>query len=961
MQMSTETELAFEFERFRLFPSRQLLMESGNVCPLGSRAIEILVCLLERPGQMVTKQELLERAWPDTFVHEANLRVNVSGLRKALGDGQGGRRFIVNLTGQGYCFVGPVRRLEATVPQLPPPSENRAKHNLPLQMSRSLGRESDVEAIALQLPMRRCVTVAGPGGIGKTTVALAVAERLLPVYDDGVWFVDLSAVADGQLILPSVAQVLGVSLHSRNALSSLVTYLRNKRLLLLLDNCEHVIDDAAKLAESILLETREVSVLATSRETLRVSREWVHWLAPLAMPPAATALTAAEALSFAAIRFFVDCAAISLEGFTLQDADVPVAVTICRGLDGLPLAIELAAARIDILGLPGLAKVLNEPFLLWSEGRRGALPRQQNLMRMLEWSYRLLSPVERAILRRLSVFRGEFSLEGALEIAGGDGIEPEDVYSGVLTLSAKSLITNDIYAGTPNPHHRMLHVTRTLLSHKLRETAESAIVQRRHAQFIRALLAKAETDWDELTRPAWLEIYARSIEDVRAAIDWTFSAEGDASLGVVLTAMALPLGFQLSLIEEFRGRVERALLHSQRIRPPQPLAEMRLNCALGMLTHNIKGPSGGRTAALERAIEAGRRLDQPAYQVEPLIGLATAHLGACDHLLAIEVSTQAIGMGQSAGLPMAVLAAERILAQAHHFNGDHAAAAQFAHRVIDHPVSRLPLAYNLTPVDRRVSMQIVLARIFWIQGKLDAADRVLTDTMEVARQDGPFSYCPTLAFSAIPIAIWNGDSARAAALIALLAEQAKRYTLGYWQQWADAFDIALRLRAGEPDCVPILSDSLQFETFATFSPQFLTPEAASRAAGGNSGWCYPEILRAQGEWLLAQRGTGGTAEAEALFREALEVARRQGALSWELRAAASLGRLWKADGKSRAAHDLIADVLGRCEQHRRSADLIEAAVLLDNAQRENPIVRTLQERPVRRRASHRAGASRRRL
>ena len=442
--MSPDIELAFEFEPYRLFPSKQLLLDGANVCPLGSRGIEILVCLLEQAGQMVSKQELLERVWPGALVHEANLRVNVSALRKALGDGQAGRRYIVNLTGQGYCFVAPVRRLEAVVPRLTRPAESRAKHNLPARISRLHGREPDIEAIALQLPMRRCVTVAGPGGIGKTTVAIAVSERLLPVYDDGVWFVDLSAIVDGQRILPTVAQILGLSLQAGAALSSLLAHLRDKRLLLVLDNCEHVIDAAAKLAEGILGETRHVSILATSRETLRATGEWVYRLAPLAIPPAGTGMTPAEALSFSAVRLFVDCAALSLEGFAIKSADLPLVVAICRGLDGLPLAIELVAARIDILGLQGLASVLEDPFLLLSEGRRGAFPRQQSLVRTLEWSYRLLTPVEQTILRRLSVFRGGFTLSGALAVAGGDGIEPEDVYSGVLTLSAKSLLASDV-------------------------------------------------------------------------------------------------------------------------------------------------------------------------------------------------------------------------------------------------------------------------------------------------------------------------------------------------------------------------------------------------------------------------------------------------------------------------------------------------------------------------------------
>jgi predicted ATPase/DNA-binding winged helix-turn-helix (wHTH) protein len=957
--MSCDTQLAFEFDSFKLLPSQGLLLDGTNICALGSRAVAILAFLLERAGEMVSKQELLQRIWPGSFVDEANLRVHVSALRKVLGDGQAGRRYIVNLTGQGYCFVSPVRRLQAALPEPAPPSESGAKHNIPLQTSNLLGRESDIEAVAQQLPMRRCVTIAGPGGIGKTTLALAVAQRLLPVYDDGVWFVDLSGVADQQPILPSVAQVLGISLQINNALSSLLSYLQGKSLLLVLDNCEHVIDAAANLTESIVLDTRQVSVLATSRESLRVTGEWLHSLSPLAMPPAMAPLTAAEALSFAAVRYFADRAALTLEGFTLQDADVPLVVSICGGLDGLPLAIELVAARIDIFGLAGIASALQEPFLLLSEGRRCAFPRQQSLMRTLEWSYRLLSPVERTILRRLSVFRGEFTLAGALAIGAGDGIEPEQVYSGILTMSAKSLITSDTPPGTAHHRHRLLHVTRSLLSQKLQETMESATILRRHAEFLRALLTTAEGDWDDMARSAWLEIYANSIVDVRAAIDWAFSPAGDASLGVHLTALAVPLGFQLSLIEEFRSRVERALLHSQRILPPQPVSEIRLNVALGMLTHNAEGPSRARTAQLERAIEVGRRLDQPAYQLEPLVGLATVHFIAGDYGPAIKVATKAIILAQQSGIPMAVLAAERVLAQAEHFNGNHAASALIARRVIDHPAARVPLAYNLTPVDRRVAMQTILARILWMQGRLEAADRLLQETIALAKKDGPFTLCPTLTFGAIPIALWNGDDARARSLTVLLAEQARRYTLGYWLRWADSFDAALRVRGGEADCIPILSDPLQFETFATFSAKFLTAEAAALADSGVSGWCGPEIRRAQGDWLLAQQAPQAAAAAEALFREALEMSRRQGAVSWELRAAISLARLWKADGRTRAAQDLIAEVLNKCEQHS-TADLSDAAILLAGLDSGKSAAETARNRPLRRRVSIRSSASRRR-
>lgn len=932
--MKPISELAYCFDSFQLFPTQQVLLENGQVCPIGSRALEILICLIERAGQIVTKQELVNHVWPDTFVHEANLRVNVSGLRKALGDGRNGRRFILNVTGQGYSFVGLVRSRETAPPRDLPPPKAAARHNLPIQAGQPLGREADIDSVTLHVPMRRCVTIAGPGGMGKTTVAVAVAERLLRLYDDGVWFVDLSAVSDGHMITPTVAHVLGLSLQAGNSLTTLANYLADKRLLLVLDNCEHVIDGAASLAETVLSVARDVAILATSRETLRIGNEWVHWLPPLEMPSSDYAVSVEEALLSPAVRLFVDCAAANLDDFTLRPEDVAVVVDICRRLDGLPLGIQLAAARVDIFGLKGLAAVLDDPFVLLTEGRRGALPRQQNLLRTLEWSYRLLTPVEQAVLRRLSVFRGDFTLDGALAVAEGGEIDAEHIYSSVLTLSAKSLIRGDILSVSEHPHHRMLHVTRTYLSQKLENSDELRDVSRRHACFLLDLLAKAEAHWGVFERLEWTEIYGGNIADIRSAIDWAFSPEGDPALGVRLTAAALPLGYQLSQIHDFRGRVERALLNCRRIEPPQPLAEMRLNIALGVLTHNISGPAG-RTAAYGRAIEISLQLDRPVYQAEPLLGLAVTLQGSAAYQLTIEAASEAWKIGQAAQEPMAVLAAERILAQAHHFNGDLDRSERLAQQVIDHPAPRLPLIYCIaTPVHRRISMQIIRARNAWLRGRPAAADEHMEAAMRLARCDGVFSLCPTLTFGSIPLALWNGQDELAKEFTMLLAEQSKRFSLEFWAKWVSSFEAILKIRSGERDFQEITPDFLQQpETFATFCPDLLVPEAVFRADSGACGWCAAEIRRIQGEWLLAERSAGGVQAAEALFREAVDLAVAQGAVAWELRAAVSLGRLLRSTGRIEEARRVVAKPLGRVQPGCVTADIEEATALLQGIEK----------------------------
>jgi predicted ATPase len=383
-------------------------------------------------------------------------------------------------------------------------------------------------------------------------VATAVGEKLLPVHDDGVWFIDLATVSDGQLIAFAIASALGFSVTFPYPVSSAIDFLRDKRLLLVLDNCEHIVDAVAPLVEAILRQAPHVSILATSREALRAEGEWSSRLRPMDLPPESVSLTADDALQFAAVQLFAERASASLDGFQLTDADVPVVSDICRRLDGLPLAIELTATRMDMFGLHGLASVLDAHPVLLAQGHRTAQPRQQSLLGALDWSYRLLSPVEQTILCRLAAFRGDFTVEAAIAVAAGDGISVEQIYAAVLTLSGKSLITTDVTGDAPQHYHRLLNVTRAFVDCRLRGSSDHDRVVRRHAEYLCRLLEQAEADWERVERKPWLEIFGRTIDDIRAALDWAFSPAGDARLGISLTAAALPLGFQLSLIDELR-------------------------------------------------------------------------------------------------------------------------------------------------------------------------------------------------------------------------------------------------------------------------------------------------------------------------------------------------------------------------------------------------------------------------
>src|SRR6266851_4759481 len=326
---------AIAFGPFRLLAAQRLLLEGDQPVRLGGRAFDILATLLERPGEVIGKDELKSRTWPNTFVEDANLKMQVSALRRALGDGQGGRRYIATIPGRGYNFVAPVRFENPPQAPLPARIASAAAHNLPAAMTRMIGREEAVAALVSRLSRERLLTIVGPGGIGKTTVALAVAEHLIADYEHGVWLVDLAPLNDPRLVPSAVATVLGLEVRTENPLPGLVAALRDKRMLLLLDNCEHVIDSAASLAAAVLTGTPGVNILATSREPLGVAGEREHRLGPLGSPPTLSGVTAAEAAAFPAVQLFVERVTAIVEDFALTDANAPLIVEICRRLDGL--------------------------------------------------------------------------------------------------------------------------------------------------------------------------------------------------------------------------------------------------------------------------------------------------------------------------------------------------------------------------------------------------------------------------------------------------------------------------------------------------------------------------------------------------------------------------------------------------------------------------------------------------
>jgi predicted ATPase/DNA-binding winged helix-turn-helix (wHTH) protein len=454
------TERSFSFGPFRLLPDRRVLLKDGQPQRLGARALDLLVLLVERAGSLVSQAEIMTAVWCRTHVDEANIRVHMTALRKLLGTGHAGERYIVNLPGRGYMFVAPMLdRIEA-------PAVPAAPFRMHLAAPDLVGRETLLTDIAAQLRERRFVTLAGPGGIGKTALALALGDRLQREFPSGACVVDFCPLTDGRLVAGTVAAAIGFCLLPGQGVLALAEALRDRRMLLILDNCEHVLDEAAELAEAVRCSTGGVCLLTTSRAPLHVRGEWVRRLPALSVPPDSGGQTAAEAMRYAAVQLFVERAQAAEDGFALTDALAPTVAEICRRLEGLPLALELAAAHVASFGVRELAAQLRQEMRVLCMERRAAVPRHRTLRATLDWSFAMLPPAEQSLLVALAAIHGPFSLEGALAVAPGGGAAVPGLLA---SLVDRSLV--DLDAGAERLMFRLLETTRAYALERLPKAA----------------------------------------------------------------------------------------------------------------------------------------------------------------------------------------------------------------------------------------------------------------------------------------------------------------------------------------------------------------------------------------------------------------------------------------------------------------------------------------------------------
>jgi predicted ATPase/DNA-binding winged helix-turn-helix (wHTH) protein len=932
-------EQGLAFGPYLLLRSQKTLLERGRAVRLGNRALDLLIALAERAGEVVSKNELIKYAWPDTFVEESNLRVHVAALRRILGDGDEKSRYIINVAGRGYSFVAPVSLIDA--PTATPKSEANGPDILPSLLTRVVGREEVIANVSRQIASSRLVTIVGPGGVGKTTVSVAVAERLAESSRPRICFVDLSAIHDPSQVPSALATVVGVSTLTHDPITSLIAYLVDVRILFVLDNCEHVIGSVTEIVERIIRATPMVKFLATSREPLLAEGEQVFNLPPLASPPDSSALSARRALKYPAVQLFVERAISSLDSFALTDLNAPDVAVICRRLDGVPLAIELVAARVGRFGLVTLAQKFGDDLLLTAKGRRTARPRHQSLRATLDWSYQLLAPIEQALLRRLAVFRGAFSAESAIAVAAC-GIDVEtDVLEALMSLVAKSLLITDVSG--PTIRYRLLYVTRAYGTEKLDEFSERNETLRLHADHFRLVLESAQIEWERMTRPEWLRRYGNMIDDVRAALDWAFAPGGDIALGAALTVASLPYGSQLSLIDEFKQRAALALKHLAQMVPSQPEWELRLLTVYLSILVRTAAPDEAVRGAMNRARALAKATGVVSYMIEPFTVQAIYNIELGNYAAAAEVVGQFETFAKDSDDIPAILLADRVGAQVYLYCGDLPRSHLLAERVLRHPLRSVPLIYGATPIDRQVSMRANLATTLWLQGFSEQAEAVVAEGVDLAEADGPASMCQVLALAACPISFWRGDLKSARRFTENLIDYARRNTLHRWLKLGLCYQATLDFMIQGPSlqCVDS-SDSqpggpFQRHILATIHDRWLDPATINLAERGLCGWATAEILRVSGTLHLASAARNRASVAESRYRASIKVAQDQSALAWELRSCTSLGVLLRSQGRNATATKVLRVVYDKYTEGFESADLLKAQSLLEDIESRRPL------------------------
>jgi predicted ATPase/DNA-binding winged helix-turn-helix (wHTH) protein len=911
---------AFQFGDFVLRPAVRSLEKLGEPVSVGARAFDILQAFIRSSNELVTVAELKETVWKDLHVEDVVLRVHISSLRKILGDG-----YIKNVAGRGYCIATEITAIAGKTAN--PDIFYREKlRRLPQFPLRLIGRDAIIEQVCDKLSARRFISIVGPGGVGKTTIALVAGERLIASFEDAICFVDLSPLTDPALVTSAIASSLGLAVSTSDPQVGLLKFLRDKTLLFVLDNCEHVLEGVAPIVEAIFSSAPRVHLLTTSREPLRARGEHVLRVRPLKVPGDAWNLTVEEVADYPAVQLFLERAAAAEGIGELDEDNAAIVAEICRKLEGLPLAIELAAARCDVYTLPALNAALDDRVrMLWT-GRRTAPHRHQTLDALIDWSFTLLDETERAVLMAISVFQGKFRLRAAEAVAGPRSRDLSEFRESFQKLVSNSLVSAELTGD--EPRYRLLDATRAFATAKLDQSDFKITTKRRHLNCLLDAANRAEAAWGEQSAQSWLEAFGILIDDLRATIDWAFSSDDEIRDGIRLVAASSALWFRLSLTSEYRKRLLTALAALDAQREDLPNERMLLNIALGYATWHTSGAPKVMSDYFSEAASLAEELHDLQNHRLALWGLWRATSIASDEPRALEIAEQHGQLVDPATEKSEYLTNLRMKALSLHWIGRQQEAEKLALEIFEKQ-SDVDSESSALLLDPRVACEALISRLYWLRGYPAQAVRMAESCFELAtRKQHVLSMCYSLVVGLCPISFWTGDYDKARFYTDKLLTITSSYGYPHWANFAVHYLGMLAHLTGETsrDSHHIESDAHHNpfidELMATVSSDFLPLDVVKQLQTGPDRWCSPELLR------IKATKTEDADEREELLRQSLALSRTQGALSWELRAATSLATHLAERKRKKQARDVLSKVYAQFTEGFETRDLILADKVL---------------------------------
>jgi predicted ATPase/DNA-binding winged helix-turn-helix (wHTH) protein len=960
-----------KFGPFELLVSERVLRREGEVLPLGGRALDILTYLAERPGEVIAKQELIDYVWSDVTVEEGSLRVHVAAIRKALGDGQFGNRYIANIKGRGYSFVGTAAPLAGSTES----RKDRSRHQgrLPVRPLTMIGRETVVSEVSEKLRNERFVTLLGPGGIGKTAIALAIGRAVTEEFGEKVYFVELESLADPRHVAGAVATSLGLALKSKDPGLELVDLVRSRKLLLILDSCEHVIETVALLAELLYQETEQVHLLTTSRELLKVEGEHCCRVLPLDFPSGGSEQTANAVLRYSAVQLFAQRVAARAGSFVLTDEEAPFVAEMSRKLDGMPLAIELAAGQVAAHGLKNTVARLVSELELLKLSHRTAVPRHRTLKATLDWSYNLLSDGERIVLRRIAPFVGPFTLEGAWYVAGEPGIGTGEIFDAIAGLVEKSLITTRI--DETQAQYRLLDTTRAYTLEKLEEHAEVDVVFRRHAEYVAGYLESQQAaerveaypspsrnmhpapEWSFglrgnnqiATGLAAASTRSSQLGNIRAALEWSFGPNGDDEIATRLAAASTRLFLELSLLSECRIWAERAIARLEE-QQKNSRRELEISTSLSLALMHSEGSSDLARKAFSRALDVAAIQGDFAYQLQLLSGLSRYYRWTTDIDAALEIASRSKEVALKTKDHDDMALAESMLGAAHHLAGNHLAAQKHFETGLSHSASGWRFRAGQHLFHHNSLLLVGVARCLLFRGLLDQSlDYANYAITEGEKSEHPATLCRSLSL-VLPVYLALADSGRSEQYIAQLTELAAAYSLKPYRAVATGLRGRwLLLQNDLREGVPLLRralDELHAQRHESLNMDFvcdlgaglialgehqealtMTTSAIEAQHRGGKYLYMPALLRMKG-LILASRSAEDHLDAEASLLSAIDWAKRQSATLFELKAATDLAKLLSKQDRAAEAYQHLSAALDRMPAGTVSPDRTRALQII---------------------------------